>query len=110
MTRQEEERAKAAAASTEAASVPTDAGAAAEADGIQSEAGTLEAQLDALRSEKEEQFRSWQRTQADFMNYRRRSEQERAELLKSAEAGLIHDLLPVLDDLERAIASLPADL
>lgn len=70
----------------------------------------LEEQLEALHAEKEEQFRAWQRTQADFVNYRRRIEQERVELLKSAEAGLIHDLLPVLDDLERAIVSLPSDL
>jgi molecular chaperone GrpE len=70
----------------------------------------LEQQLEALRAEKDEQYRGWQRTQADFVNYRRRMEQERSELIKSAEAGLIHDLLPVLDDLERAIASLPSDL
>ena len=73
-------------------------------------AQSLEEQLVALRSEQEEQFRGWQRTQADFVNYRRRVEQERAELIKSAEAALIHDLLPVLDDLDRAITSLPADL
>ena len=71
---------------------------------------SLEQQIEALRTEKEEQFRGWQRTQADFVNYRRRVEQERVELIKSAEAGLIHDLLPVLDDLERAITSLPEDL
>ena len=72
--------------------------------------GSLEGQLEALRAEKEDQFRSWQRTQADFVNFRRRIEQERVDFIKSAEAGLIHDLLPVLDDLERAIASLPVDL
>jgi molecular chaperone GrpE len=71
---------------------------------------SLEEQLEALRAEKEEQFRSWQRTQADFVNFRRRVEQERGELIRSAEAGLLHDLLPILDDLERAIASLPPDL
>jgi molecular chaperone GrpE len=71
---------------------------------------SLEEQLDSLRAEKDEQFRSWQRTQADFVNYRRRAEQERADLIRMAEAGLMSDLLPVLDDLERAIASLPSDL
>src|SRR5437879_220717 len=111
MTRQDEERAKAAAASREdASSKPAETSAASEADGTQAARGTLEEQFEALQAEKEEQFRGWQRTQADFTNYRRRTEQERVDLLKSAEAGLIHDLLPVLDDLERAIASLPADL
>ena len=71
---------------------------------------TLEQQLDALRAEKDEQFRAWQRTQADFTNYRRRVDQEKADFIKAAEAGLIHDLLPALDDLERAITSLPPEM
>jgi len=71
---------------------------------------SLEQQLEALRAEKDEQFRGWQRTQADFVNYRRRVEQDKADFIKAAEAGLIHDLLPVLDDLERAIGSLPVEM
>ena len=51
---------------------------------------------------------SWQRTQADFINYKRRNEQEREEFSKFANATLILSLLPVLDDLERAMASIPA--
>ena len=48
---------------------------------------------------------NWQRTQADFINYKRRTEQERAEFSKFANASLILGLLPVLDDLERALDS-----
>jgi molecular chaperone GrpE len=50
---------------------------------------------------------SWQRAQADFINYKRRTEQERQDFIRSANAGLILGLLPVLDDLERALAALP---
>jgi len=50
---------------------------------------------------------SWQRTQADFINYKRRTEQERQDFIRSANAGLILSLLPVLDDLERALGALP---
>lgn len=71
---------------------------------------SLREQIEGLRAEKEEQLRGWQRTQADFVNYRRRVEQEREELVKAAEAGLALDLLPVLDDLDRALASLPHEL
>src|SRR5205085_10669256 len=39
-----------------------------------------------------------------------RVEQERVDLIKSAEGGLILDLLPALDDMERALATLPAEL
>lgn len=71
---------------------------------------SLGEQLEGLRVEKDEQLRGWQRTQADFVNYRRRVEQEREDLVKAAEAGLALDLLPVLDDLDRALASLPHEL
>ncbi len=71
---------------------------------------SLRAAVDALRAEQDEQFRAWQRTQADFVNYRRRSEQERADLVKVAEALLIRDLLPVLDDLERGLGNLSPEL
>lgn len=51
----------------------------------------------------------WKRSAAEFINYKRRTEQERAELLRFANRGLIVELLPVLDDLERALANVPAE-
>lgn len=52
----------------------------------------------------------WQRAQADFINYKRRSEQEKDEISKFANSILMLNLLPILDDLERAFASIPDDL
>ena len=52
----------------------------------------------------------WQRTQADFMNFKRRSEQEREEFIRFANASLMLEILPVLDDLERALEHVPAKL
>jgi molecular chaperone GrpE len=71
---------------------------------------SLREQLTAARDQAEEQLRGWQRAQADFSNYRRRVEQEREEFVRYAEAGIIRDLLPILDDFERALQSLPPDL
>ncbi len=51
-----------------------------------------------------------QRTQADFQNYKRRMEQERERLVKDANADLLRRVLPVLDDLDRALAHIPEDL
>jgi molecular chaperone GrpE len=68
----------------------------------------LEAALASEKEKAEEYLANWQRTQADFINYRRRSEQERAEFNSFANANLILGLLPVLDDLERAIEAVPA--
>ena len=67
----------------------------------------------ALTEEKERAqgyLANWQRAQADFINYRRRSEQEKEELGQFARSALILNLLPALDDLERALASIPADI
>jgi len=46
---------------------------------------------------------NWQRAQADFINYKRRTEQERGDIVKLANAGLILNLLSVVDDMERAL-------
>lgn len=51
---------------------------------------------------------NWQRAQADFINYRRRTEQEREAFSQFANAELIRSLLPVVDDLERALGSIPS--
>ena len=45
------------------------------------------------------------RLYAEFDNYRRRTNQERLDLIVSANGGLLKDLLPVLDDLDRAVAN-----
>src|SRR5262245_10464982 len=71
---------------------------------------SLRERLQAALAEKEENFRGWQRAQADYANFRRRTEQEREELVKGAEMMLLMHLLPVVDDLERALAGLPPEL
>jgi molecular chaperone GrpE len=48
---------------------------------------------------------NWQRAQADLINYKRRIEQEKEETIKFANSALILSILPVLDDLERALNS-----
>jgi len=73
----------------------------------------IEALKQALAEEKakaEANLAGWQRAQADFINYKRRSEQEREELGMFANSGFILKLLPILDDWERALASIPDDL
>jgi len=67
----------------------------------------------ALAEEKEKSAKylaNWQRCQADFDNYRKRSEQERGEVIEFASRALVSNLLPVMDDLERALSLVPAEL
>ena len=73
----------------------------------------IEALKKALAEEKtraENYLANWQRAQADFINYKRRTEQGRQETGKFANSALILGLLPVLDDLERALDSVPPRL
>ncbi|MCX6020589.1 MAG: nucleotide exchange factor GrpE, partial [Chloroflexi bacterium] len=53
---------------------------------------------------------AWQRAQADFVNLRRRSEQERLDTSKYAGSVVLLQVAPVLDDLERALNTVDATL
>ncbi|HEY40769.1 MAG TPA: nucleotide exchange factor GrpE [Dehalococcoidia bacterium] len=64
---------------------------------------TLEQALAAEKKRAEEYLANWQRAQADFVNLKRRSEQERGDIIKTANAELAYSILPVLDDLARAL-------
>jgi molecular chaperone GrpE len=61
--------------------------------------------LDEEKAKAENYLANWQRAQADYINYKRRSEQEKEEIIKSANSALMLSLLPVLDDFERAFNS-----
>jgi molecular chaperone GrpE len=72
----------------------------------------IESLKKALAEEKakaETNLTGWQRAQADFTNYKRFAEQEKLETSKYQTANIIMTFIPVLDDLERALAALPAD-
>lgn len=66
---------------------------------------------EVLEAEKKagEYLAMWQRAQADFINYKRRTEQERLEFNSFANATLVQAILPVLDDLERALDAIPEE-
>jgi molecular chaperone GrpE len=65
-------------------------------------AGGLGAELAALRSALDERTRDLQRVTAEYANYRKRVERDRALVGEQATANVLGALLPVLDDLDRA--------
>lgn len=69
----------------------------------------LQLQLEAEKKKSEEYLDALRRMQADFINYKRRSVQEQQEARASAESAVIERLLPVLDDLGRALDATPAE-
>jgi molecular chaperone GrpE len=60
-------------------------------------------ELEALKRERDELVDTAQRVQAEFDNFRRRTARERTELVTLANERLVKELLPVLDDLTRAL-------
>ena len=72
--------------------------------GAQLEAGlTASAELEAARAEADRNLAAAQRWQADFENYKRRQERDAADTRIRAGQRIVEELLPVLDDLDRAI-------
>ena len=63
--------------------------------------------LDTLIKEKDEKIKNYEeinlRLQADFMNYKRRRDDEISKMLKYSEEQIIKEILPILDNFERAI-------
>ncbi len=70
---------------------------------------SLERELADTRAKGEEHLYNWQRSAADFANYKRRTEEERSAATRFSAALLIGKLLSVLDDFDRALESVPAD-
>ena len=73
--------------------------------------------VEGLRTRLEEEkqragkhYESWQRSAADYQNYKRRMEEERREVARLASVSLIINLLPLMDDIERALKNVDPKL
>jgi molecular chaperone GrpE len=64
---------------------------------------TLEERIAALEAERDERLNDLKRVAADFENYRKRVARDQESLVARAHERLVKELLPVLDDLERAL-------
>jgi len=74
-------------------------------DDVVVEAAVPLAEFEAVSGERDQYLDSLRRLKAEFDNLRKRQERERARLLESASEKLVQELLPVLDNLDRALES-----
>ncbi len=81
-------------------------------DGVVTRAATpeerirrLREKLDVCRAEKQEYLDGWQRLKADFVNYKKRAEEEKSDFIKYSREGIITDLLPVLESFQMAFSN-----
>src|SRR5919201_2824462 len=63
----------------------------------------LQEQLEAIERERDEYLNDLKRVAADFDNYRKRALRDQESLVARAHERLVKELLPVVDDLERAL-------
>ncbi len=73
------------------------------------EAQVSEDPIATLERERDEMKSIALRAQADLVNYKRRAEEERWALARSASNSVVSKLLPIADDMQRAVDALPDD-
>ena len=69
----------------------------------------LKQQLEKAESQATEYRDSWMRSQAEFQNYRKRLERDHELTYTTMKGDIVKKILPVLDDLERALQNRPVD-
>lgn len=77
---------------------------------LASEVEELRGRVERAEQEAAENRAAWQRSAADFSNYRRRTEQQREEELGLANESLLLKLLAIVDDFDRAVQHVPPEL
>ena len=70
-------------------------------------AATTAADPEEIQRQRDEYYDLLLRKTAEFDNYRKRVERDRQSMIESAAAGLLEELLPLVDDLERALTADP---
>ena len=73
------------------------------------EYSVLKEELDKVQKQSKDYFEGWQRERADFSNYKKRIEREQSQLSQNLSANIIKKYLVVLDDLDRALKTRPAE-
>ena len=80
-----------------------------EASDLPAQAGAivkkLKEKIKILEKEKQEYMDGWQRERADFINYKKRVENEKIEVVKYANEGLLEEITQVLDSFEMAFSN-----
>ncbi|HET9588185.1 MAG TPA: nucleotide exchange factor GrpE [Anaerolineales bacterium] len=76
---------------------------------VDAEREDLQKRLEEAESRASEYKDGWMRSQAEFQNYRKRIERDNEMMYSSMKGDIIRKVLPVLDDLERALQNRPSD-
>lgn len=96
-------------ASAEAVAAPPTDEMPEEVDQAWAENDALKRQLEEVETKLAESVDGWQRSQAEFQNYKKRMERDYEMMRANMKGDIVKKILPVLDDLERAMQNRPTD-
>lgn len=112
----EEQRAETGASPAQPESRPEDNLDATQAGGVENplaevaaieEVVQLKKDLEEIRSKADEYLDGWQRSRAEFANYKKRMDRDQAQIYQTAAGSIIKRYLEILDDLDRALKNRP---
>lgn len=81
-----------------------------ESEAPETELDKLNKELETLRAESQTNLDGWQRSRAEFTNYKRRTQQQLADSRQNGALNALGKILPAIDDFERALDNIPDDL
>ncbi len=70
----------------------------------------LQQQIETLKQDVETNLQGWQRSRAEFTNYKRRTTKELSEARERGALDALSQVLPMIDDFQRALSNIPDDL
>lgn len=73
-----------------------------EVSGASSKLEKLKKEIKKLKAEKQEYLDGWQRAKAELINYKKRNDEDRKDILKYSSENIISQILPVLDSFDMA--------
>ena len=77
---------------------------------IEQEQDVTQAKIEAAQAQAHEYLEGWQRARAEFANYKKRIERELKDSHSAAAGTVLRDILPAIDDFERAMSHVPENL
>jgi molecular chaperone GrpE len=76
----------------------------------ESSAVSVDQQVAAVQAKAQEYLDGWQRARADFVNYKKRMERELKDSREKSMLDTLAEIIPIIDDFERAMTNTPEDL
>jgi molecular chaperone GrpE len=70
----------------------------------------IQNELETAKNQAEEYLNGWKRAKADYINFKREQEQRQKELIEFANAGMLLDIFPLVDQFKQAMKHVPKEI